>query len=231
MSLALTQHAHHQVQCLVRDKHKRSKHTILSPAPFSPPHLDLGDSSGDPPRSSLPLLRRRFPPRIHISYERLSEPIPNSSYMLCEAVMAIQQNQPFPDALSIPLSQVKVLMYFGLSGSTVTTEEVEDTLFNLNLYYDHRQTASLLLALAQEKRISMEEHYTETNRLSRTWQFPTLNVGYMSVLQTHKQRRGRELFFFLRIQQRFRMLEIKRVPNQIMEKNKKCQTIRELKLN
>jgi hypothetical protein len=136
--------------------------------------------------------------------------------MLCEAVMAIRQNRPLRYALSIPLSQVKVLMYYGFSGSTVTTEEVEDTLFHLNLYYDHCQTASLLLALAQEKRIRMEEHYTEVNRLFRIWQFPTLNADSISVLQTHKQRRGREFFFFLRIQQRFRMLEIKRVPNQII---------------
>lgn len=138
------------------------------------------------------------------SINRLEEPIQRSSFILADIAIAIRLNKALLYPVGLSLSQVKVCVFYGFEGRTLKTREIEDILFNLNIRFDYHQTASLLLEMARNHVIHMEEQYTSAQRLVREWTFPVLNPVFLESSQKRK-----ELQDYIRIiRERFLNLEL-----------------------
>lgn len=107
--------------------------------------------------------------------DQLDDSIPHTPYTVADLVKAIQHNHPLSRPVSIFLSRVKVCTFYGFGGQTLGTIELENRLFKLNIRFDHHQTASLLLEMAREHLINMDEQYTHHHRLVRLWTFPSIS--------------------------------------------------------
>jgi hypothetical protein len=129
-------------------------------------------------------LRSTFPiPSI----DRLEEPIPCSSFILADVAIAIHLNKALSCPLNLSLSQLKVCIFYGFERRTLKTREIEDILVNLNIRFDYHQTAGLLLEMARNHVIHMEEQHTSTQRLIRVWTFPALNPIFLESSQKRKE--------------------------------------------
>ena len=108
-----------------------------------------------------------------VTPERLKEGVAGSKFNLDDLVLALQQHQPFSQQITLPLNQVKVLLYYGFLGKKpLITMDVEKTLLKMNFNYDFKRTGMLLKELAAESLIRMEERTSKKNHQYRLWTWP-----------------------------------------------------------
>lgn len=108
---------------------------------------------------------------IKVTPERLQESVPNTNFTLEDLVYAIQQGHPFSEQVKVPLTQIKVLLYYGFQGRRpMITMDVEKELLKINLKYDFKRTGMLLRELVNEGLVKMEERVSKkTGRRYFLW--------------------------------------------------------------
>ncbi len=109
---------------------------------------------------------------VPVMPDRLKEGVSGTRFVLEDLVDALQKNQPFSRPVKLPLSQVKVLLYYSFWGKDqMITSDVEKCLLLLNVSYDFKRTGMLLKELASEGLLEMEERMSKNNRMYHLWKF------------------------------------------------------------
>ena len=110
-----------------------------------------------------------------VTPDRLQEVVPNSHLRstLGDVVYAIRHNIPFTQKIKVPLSQIKVLLYYAFQGKPhMSTMDIEKKLLQMNIDYEYGRTRDLLKELASEGLVEIEERIGKTQRKYYLWKFP-----------------------------------------------------------
>ena len=116
----------------------------------------------------------------------LEQPVPNSPFLLEDVVYALQHQTPFAEPLTIPLNQMKPILYYGLmGGKNMITHDVSETMRRLNLRYNFKKTGLILNELANAGLVPFEDRISRNGRSYSVWKFsnekPLADVKIFSV--------------------------------------------------
>ncbi|MHA2224445.1 MAG: hypothetical protein ACXAC8_04535 [Candidatus Hodarchaeales archaeon] len=107
-----------------------------------------------------------------LSVERLSEPVPNSPFIVDDVIHAVQTKTQFAEPLKVPLNQMKPIIFFSLAGGQdMITGDVPKIFLNQNIEYDFKRTSVLLKELVDAGFLELEDRISRNNRRYTVWKF------------------------------------------------------------
>lgn len=144
-------------------------------------------------KESLPFMRKQEAPAIvqpltnktvkaahrgKVSKERLQEPISGMKYCVQDIVYFIKNNQAFDYQLTIPESQLKVVIYYAFGGGrNLITGDVSRYLAALNITNTPKKIYGLLKELAEDGMLQYEERVSKKMKRNYTvWKFKEVEI-------------------------------------------------------